>query len=146
MQTGAQDSERLNPRKLLEYLERLLKNKNYILDEVIIRRVISAVYFALFNYWSLKSYLKGQRGNGPLKDSFWFSEFNKYLLSQGLDYAVYILYLYRVAADHYTLNPTKVILTSDPWKGDEREVEINNTVLERVLASAYDILKYLEKY
>jgi len=146
MQASAQDPERLNPRKLLEYFIKILKNNIYTLDEVIIRRIISSVYFSLFNYWSLKSYLKGLRGDGPLKDSFSFSTFNEHLLKQGLDYAVYTIYLYRVAVDHYTLNPTKIVLTSRPWRGEEKEVEINNVALEMVLKSAYDIIEYLEKY
>ncbi len=146
MQASAQDPEELNPRRLLEYFMRIIKNERYKLNEVVIRRIISAVYFALFNYWSLKSYLKGLSGNGPLRDSFWFSTFNKHLLEQGLDYAVYTIYLYRVAVDHYTLNPAKVVLTSKPWKKEEKEVEINDVALEIVLESAYDILEYLEKY
>lgn len=146
MQAGTQNPEKLNPRRLLEYFMGILGNERYKLSEVVIRRAISAVYFALFNYWSLKSYLKGLRGNGPLRDSFWFSTFNEYLLKQGLDYAVYTIYLYRVAADHYTLNPTKVVLTSKPWKKEEKEVEINYDALEMVLESAYDILEHLENY
>ena len=146
MQAGTQDPEKLNPRRLLEYFMGILGNERYKLSEVVIRRAISAVYFALFNYWSLKSYLKGLRGNGPLRDSFWFSTFNEYLLKQGLDYAVYTIYLYRVAADHYALNPTKVVLTSKPWKKEEKEVEINYDALEMVLESAYDILEHLENY
>ena len=146
MQAGTQNPEKLNPRRLLEYFMGILGNERYKLSEVVIRRAISAVYFALFNYWSLKSYLKGLRGNGPLRDSFWFSTFNEYLLKQGLDYAVYTIYLYRVAADHYALNPTKVVLTSKPWKKEEKEVEINYDALEMVLESAYDILEHLENY
>jgi len=146
MQASTQDPEKLNPRKLLEYFVKILKDRRYTSNEVIIRRIISAVYFALFNYWSLKSYLRGLRGDGPLKDSFWFSTFNEHLLKQGLDYAVYTIYLYRVAVDHYTLNPTKIVLTSKPWREEEKEVEINNVALEMVLESAYDILEYLEKY
>jgi len=116
------------------------------LSEVVIRRIISAIYFALFNYWSLKSYHKGLRGGGPLGDSFWHSSFNEYLLKRGLDYAVYTIYLYRVAADHYALNPTKVMLTSKPWKDREEEVEINIETLKKVLEAAGDILRVLEQY
>ena len=144
--TSTRGPEKLNPRKLLEYFIEISKNRRHVLDEVMIRRIISAVYFALFNYWSLKSYLKGMRGNGPLRDSFWFSTFHEHLLRQGLDYALYTIYLYRVAADHYTLNPTKVVLTSKPWKEDERKIEINDAALKIVLESAHDILEYLEKY
>ena len=68
------------------------------------------------------------------------------MLDQGLDYAVFTIYLYRVAADHYTLNPTKVVLRSRPWKDVAKDVEINDTVLEVVLDSARDILEYLERY
>ena len=146
MQASIPNPEKLNPRRLLEYFRRMLENEKHRLDEVVIRRIISAVYFALFNYWSLKSYLKGLRGSGPFRDSFWFSMFNEHLLKQGLDYAIYTIYLYRVAVDHYTLNPTKVILTSKPWKEEEKEVEINDAALKMVLDSAYNILEYLEKY
>jgi len=53
---------------------------------------------------------------------------------------------YRVAADHYALNPTKVVLASKPWKGREEEVIIDEVVLRKALESAYDILDYLEKH
>ena len=59
---------------------------------------------------------------------------------------MFTIYLYRVAADHYTLNPTKVVLRSRPWKDVVKDVEINDTALEMVLDSACDILEYLEKY
>lgn len=141
MQTSS--PEPLNPRKLIDYFANL-RNQNE-LDEVTIRRIISAVYFALFNYWSLKSYTRGSRGGGPLGDSFSFSKFHEHLLKQGLDYAVYTIYLYRVAVDHYTLNPTKVALTSKPWRGQAKEVKIDEAALDKVLESAYDILNHLEK-
>jgi len=146
MQTSTQDPEKLNPRRLLEYFMRILKNERRELNEVVIRRIVSAVYFVLFNYWSLKKYFKGERGGGPLMDRFSFSSFNEHLLKQGLDYAVYTIHLYRVAVDHYTLNPTKVELTGRPWRGKMEDVEINDTILEIVLKSAFDILEYLEKY
>ena len=146
MRGGTNDPERLNPRGLLEFFERVVKEERQKLNEVAVRRIISAVYFALFNYWSLKSYLKGERGDGPCQDSFWYSTFNEHLLNQGLDYAVFTIYLYRVAADHYTLNPTKVVLRSRPWKDVAKDVEINDRALEMVLESARDILEYLEKY
>ena len=58
----------------------------------------------------------------------------------------YPLFLYRVAADHYILNPTRAELADKPWKGVQENVEINYDVLETLLNLAYDILKYLEKY
>ena len=145
MQEGSQNPERLNLRELLRYLSQLVADKKP-LDEVFTRRIISALYFALFNYWSLKKYYKGKRGDGPYWDSFWFSKFHEHLLREGLDYAVYTLFLYRVVADHYALNPTRVILTSRPWKNMEEEVIIDDKALRKALESAYDVLDYLEKH
>ena len=68
------------------------------------------------------------------------------MLNQGLDYAAFVMYLYHVTADHYTLSPTKVVLRSKPWKDVAKDVEINDTALEMVLESARNILKYLERY
>lgn len=144
MQTSVQNPEKLNPRELIKYLSEIVEKNT--LSEVAVRRIISAIYFALFNYWSMKSYYKGLRGEGPLGDSFWYSSFNEFLLKQGLDHAAYTSYLYRVAVDHYALNPTKVVLTTRPWKGVEEEVEINDDALRKILESAYEILEALEKY
>lgn len=47
------------------------------------------------------------------------------LLEAGLVHTIYLLYLYRVAADHHILNPTKVELTTKPWKGMQESIEIN---------------------
>ncbi len=58
----------------------------------------------------------------------------------------YTLSLYRVGADRYILNPTRVELTSKLWKGVQENVEINYDILETLLDSAYDILECLEKY
>ena len=146
MHPSSKNYERLNPRKLLDYLKRkILKEKREILDEVLIRRIISAIYFSLFNYWSIKRYSQGKRCGGPYGDSFWYSTFNQEMFERGLDRAMYIIYLYRVAADHYALNPTKVRLTSHPWKDEEENVEINEHILHRILEASYEILRELEQ-
>ncbi len=146
MQESSSNPERLNPRQLMDHLKQFVANKRTTLNEVFIRRIVSAVFFALFNYWALKSYIKGKRGDGPYGDSFRLSTFFEDLLSKGFDYAIYPLFLYRVGADHYILNPTTVVLLSKPWKGVQENVEINYDVLEMLLESAYDILDYLEKH
>lgn len=146
MQEGASEPERLNPRRFIDYLKRFVINKGTVLDEVFVRRAISALFFALFNYWGLKIYVKGKREDGPYGDSFRLQTFFEDLLSNGLDYAVYPIFLYRVSADHYVLNPTRVVLLSRPWKGTQENVEINYNVLVTLLDLAYDILEYLEKY
>jgi len=146
MQESTSNPERLNPRQLLEYLKQIVANRRNALNEVFIRRIISAIFFGIFNYWALKSYIKGKRGDGPYGDSFRFPSFFEDLLSAGFDYAIYPLFLYRVGADHYVLNPTEVELQSRPWKGVRDYVEISYDILEKLLESAFDILDYLEKH
>ena len=43
-------------------------------------------------------------------------------MNQGLDYAAFVMYLYHVAADHYTLSPTEVVLRGRPWKDVMKEL------------------------
>ena len=137
------NANKLKPHKLLNYFESLLSNS---LDEVFIRRIISAVYFSsLFNYWSIKNICKGNKGKGNNNDSFPHTQFIQDLASSGLDPQIYLLYVYRVAVDHYTLNPTKVTLTSHPYKGRTQDVKINENILRKILESAKDV-SFLDNY
>ena len=145
MQGGAAGPERLNPRPLIDYLARLAAERKDLVDEVFVRRAVSAAFFALFNYWAAKNYAGGRRGSGPRQDSFTYQAFIEELLRNCLDRETYTLYVYRVGADHYVLNPTKVKLYNDPWKGAEEDVEINYDALSKSISSAYAILEFLEK-
>jgi len=146
MHESSSDTERLNPRRFIDHLKHVVSSREIVLDEVFVRRAISALFFSLFNYWAIKSYARGKRGNGPLRDSFPLSAFFEDLLRSGLDYAIYPLFVYRVGADHYTLNPTTVVLISKPWKGRQENVNISYSVLEKLIELSYDILDYLERY
>lgn len=145
MQGCTSNPERLNPRQLIDYLKQVIVDKRDSLNEVFIRRIISAIFFALFNYWAIKNYAKGNRGNGPYGDSFKLSTFFEDLVNKGLDHAIYPIFLYRVAADHYVLNPTRVELLTRPWKSLQENIEINYEVLDKLLRLAYEVLEYLEK-
>jgi len=145
MQGSASNSEKLNPRIFLEYISNSFHKDEKFKEEVFVRRIISGIYFSLFNYWSIKMYQKGERGKGTNKDCFSYTKFHQKILKDGLEYALFPLYLYRVAVDHYTLNPTKVRLTSEPWKNREYNVEFNDLTLRRLIQSAYEILDHLEK-
>ncbi|BBG25944.1 hypothetical protein [Sulfuracidifex tepidarius] len=134
----------LKPHKLISYFENILNDN--LLDEVFIRRMISAVYFSLFNYWSIKNICKGIKGKGKRNDSFPHVQFIQDLVGRGFDAQIRTIYLYRVAVDHYTLNQTTVTLTSNPYKGKTQDVEIGKNALKRVLESAKDILNFLDKY
>jgi hypothetical protein len=59
---GARDRDqaRLDPQKLFSVIEDAI-NRGCVAEEVLIRRAISAIYFALFNYWAEKRYGKGER-------------------------------------------------------------------------------------
>lgn len=137
----SQGTERLNPRKLISFLSGILNS-----DEVFLRRIISALYFSLFNYWALKHYSKGNRGNSPLGDYFSLSSFTRFLYKNGLDRATYTLLVYRVAADHYALNPTEIVITDRQWKGKSAEISIDKRSVKIVLDAAEQVLHFLERY
>lgn len=120
--------EKLNPRKLFDLIDHFINNNT--LDEVLMSRIISSLFLSLYNYWSMKGYVKYNKrynvkgrsspsgGNLPHK---WFY---KEILTQGLDEVIGI-YLYRVWADHYALHPTDVILDIDGHKAFRVEVNLN---------------------
>jgi hypothetical protein len=138
------DKLALNPTKFIEFVEEAISKELSILDEVVLRRFISALYFSLFNYWAEKSYVRGRRGRGgPCQDSFSYSEFHVYLSQKQLDDAAHFLFLYRVAADHYTLNPTYVRLQDRLW-GDVYYVELNYNSLKRAIELAKEALRAIE--
>jgi len=141
---GNRDQTRLDPQEFLRIIEKVAKSDR--VDEVIIRRAISAIYFALFNYWAEKRYSKGVRGAGIYRDAFSYTDFHIDMVSKGLEKEMFILYLYRVAVDHYTLNPTYVTLTSSPWKGLRPvKVSIDMDKLGEVIDAAKKVLAIIKK-
>ena len=92
----------------------------------------------------MKNICKGNKGYN--NDSFPHTQFIQDLASSGLDPQIYLLYVYRVAVDHYTLNPTKVTLTSHPYKGRTQNVKIDDNILRKILESAKDVLSFLDNY
>ena len=71
----------LDPRCFISLVETLVEDGR-IKDEVSIRRMISALYFCLFNYWCAKKYESGIRKGGPLKDLFPYRDFHEELLKK----------------------------------------------------------------
>jgi hypothetical protein len=138
------DKSTLNPIKFIKFVEEAISREPSMLDEVALRRFISALYFSLFNYWAERSYIKGRRGKGgPCQDSFSYSEFHTYLSQRQLDFVAHLLFLYRVAADHYTLNPTYVRLQDRLW-GGVYYVELNYDSLKRAIELAKKALRAIE--
>ena len=139
------DKLTLDPTRFIELVEKVISEEPGILNEVTLRRFISALYFSLFNYWAEKSYVRGKRGKGgPCQDSFRYYEFHVYLSQRQLDNAAHFLFLYRVAADHYVLNPTYVNLQDRLWKG-VYYVELNYNSLKRAIELSKEVLKAIEE-
>jgi len=139
--------EKLNPRKLFEFMDRLI-NSGTVDDEVMMRRIASALFLSLYNYWSIKAYVKYNRRykikgrSSPRGDNLPHKWFFKDMLTQGLG-EIIDLYLHRVWADHYALHPTDVVLDIDGNRVFRVEIDVNK--LKDLLKSAYHILDYLEK-
>lgn len=137
MSGSASRATTLNPSAIISLIENQYKTGK-LRDEVYIRRAISALYFALFNYWSAKKYDSGIQGKGPHRDRWSLNEFNQEMLSKGLDAEIYFLYLCRVAADHYTLNPTIVEL----WDFQKNvRCFLNSTSIKRAIDCSKDLYR-----
>jgi len=133
----------------MDLVENLVKS-GMVKDEVCIRRVISALYFCLFNYWAARWYeIDRKRGKGTFQDRFPFRQFHQYLLGRRLDKEVVLLYMLRTASDHYMLNPTtidvqnKEILSLIPR--EKIEVNISIDKLKISIESSRKILKTLNQ-
>ncbi len=140
MSGSASRATALNPSAIISLIEKQFK-EGRITDEVYIRRAISALFFALFNFWAAKKYDAGDRGKGPCQDQWPLTKFNQEMLYKGLDAQIIFLYSYRVAADHYTLNPTTVKLWDFMQK--RQSCFINTNALERGIECAKELYKAL---
>ena len=136
----------LNPTELIKRIEEILTSKGKI-EEIVIRRFISALYFAVFNFWAAKHFSKNNRGRGPNQDNFEFSEFHRELLKVGLDPEVVTLFQYRVAVDHYIMNPTSIHVFNPEivqMLGRKKiALKIDLLALHRVLESSKTIVSHI---
>ena len=143
MSSGPSRAKALKPDDFFRFIEKLL-DTSYVEDEVFIRRAVSALYLALFNYWAACRFEEGRRGRSPYQDCFRYSEFHADLLKKRLDHYLIVLLTYRVAADHYALNPT-IIEVYDRGIvdkiGKRFKVELNDQSLELATKVAWEILK-----
>jgi len=137
----------MNPSKFIQKLKEFVVSKNYELDEVFIRRAISALYFSLFIFWANKKYfLENRPGQGSNQDYFPFRMFLQDMISSALDREIIFLHVYRVASDHYALNPTIVKIYGEEKRiiGKKKiEVKIDREALKKAIDSAEEILKAL---
>lgn len=114
------------------------------MDEIFIHRLISAIYFAIFNYRAAKQFSKGVRGKGPNQDSFAFSEFHRDLLKMGLDAELIILFQCRVAVDHYIMNPASISIYNQEIINvlgkQKTSITIDKKILNKVINASKSII------
>ncbi|MFA4720621.1 hypothetical protein [Pyrococcus kukulkanii] len=147
MSSGAERVKQVDPSEFISLLKKFVESKNYELDEVFIRRIISSLYFSLFIYWANRKYfLENKRSKGPKQDRFSFVEFVKDMISNSLDAEIKLLHTYRIASDHYALNPTiiKHEGSAREFFGIREEVRIDKTALRKAIESAEEILRVLK--
>jgi hypothetical protein len=138
----------MDPSELIYQLKKFVESKNYNINEVFIRRIISSLYFSLFNFWANKKYLlENKRRKGPKQDCFDFIEFVEDMISNALDAEIKLLHTYRIASDHYALNPTiiKHEGKAEEFFGIREEVKIDRSTLKKAIESAEEILKVLRE-
>lgn len=148
MPSGPERVAHMDPSELIYQLKKFVESKNYNLNEVSIRRVISSLYFSLFNFWANKKYfLENKRRKGPKQDCFSFVEFVEEMISNALDAEIKFLHTYRIASDHYALNPTVIKHEgrAEEFFGIREEVKIDESALKKAIESAEEILKVLRE-
>lgn len=115
-------------------------------NEVLIRRYMSAMYMALFNYWVAKEYNKGLNthtiGKSREDDDFLQTEFEDCMRGNKVDREIKTLSVYRNACDHRIKNPAKGIMF--PRGIINVDVPINNNSLKKVYISFQSLLNFLE--
>ena len=115
-------------------------------NEVLIRRYMSAMYMALFNYWAAKEYYNGKNmhkvGKSGEDDDFQQTEFEESMLGRGVDREIKTLSIYRNACDHRIKNPAMGI--RPPAGIRNNNVPINNNSLKKVFFSFNTLLNQLK--
>ncbi len=141
MSRGNPRTVTLNPLPVISTIENYF-NEGKLTEEVYIRRALSALFLALFNYWSAKKYESGSRGKGHYQDRWTYTEFVNDMLSKGLDPQIIHLVKFRVAADHYTLNPTFVEVHPIQYR---ESCEITGNNLKRAIECAKELYNILSQ-
>ncbi len=135
-------TNKLDPAPFIELVELYLSRDK--LDEVLIRRFISGLYYCIFNYWGLKKYLANKRGGGSRQDKFSLDDLYCDLLSKNMDKKLIILLYYRVAADHHVLNPTIAeVYISKTRHFPKKEVYLTRNALEKAYKITMEIIEKL---
>jgi hypothetical protein len=138
----SEGTDRINHLDPSHFIQNICLSKD---DEVSIRRQISAIYMALFNYWvSIRYYMHEEKGKGGrgVDDDFTLVQFDKALNSMNLQRECVYLSVSRNSVDHRIKNPAeKVYLPATSTNYTEIKIDINR--LARCKESATNVLEKL---
>jgi len=73
----------LNPTAFIDLAEKIISSNH--VNETILRRIISGLYFSLFNYWAFTRFYRGKKGKGPRQDKYPQHEFYLDMIDKGAE-------------------------------------------------------------
>ena len=142
MYTGPSRVIDFDPTILLSHID---LNTN---NEVLIRRQISTMYLAAFNFWSALEYynlISVGKGRSKEPDDYLEVQFDSSLIGKKVDREIIALSTYRSACDHRVANPAKNIV----FLGKNPPIKIpslilNNDILKKAHLSFSTIIDLLK--
>jgi hypothetical protein len=143
MPSGSSRVSDLDPSTLISSIENYKNSSTSGMSEVEIRRMISALYFALHNYWSALQQAGGTKGTGSKNDNYSHAKFVRFLIKKKLTREIIVLHYSRVAADHYLENPTMIDPTYSELKsisGTLVTIQLTQLSLDRSINAAKKIV------
>lgn len=117
-------------------------------SEVMVRRQISAMYMAVFNFWaSVELYMNGGKGSGRSgqPDDFQETEFERAMILQLSSREIMTLSTFRNASDHRVENPAlKIIFNGTNPHVTEPSLYLDNKSLAKAYSCFLDIIKAIK--
>ncbi|MHB1493079.1 MAG: hypothetical protein ACYCSG_03130 [Thermoplasmataceae archaeon] len=136
------------PGRVIDFDPSILLNKIELSTnhEILIKRQISAMYMAVFNFWSaIEFYHNGRIGNGRSNEHDDFQElaFDTAMLKENVTREIMTLSIFRNACDHRLENPTKNIKFTNNTQ-QQPSVPVNNNTLRKAYESFTALITVLK--
>lgn len=117
-------------------------------SEVMIRRQISAMYMAVFNFWaSIELYYNGVKGSGRSgePDDFQETEFERAMISHLSSREIMALSTFRNASDHRIENPAlNIVFNGTNPHITEPSLGIDNKSLNKAYSCFLELIKSIK--
>lgn len=117
-------------------------------EEAKIRRQISLMYMALFNFWAAAEYyLKGNKGQGKSgePDDFREQDFDREMIRLAKSREIKYLALSRNACDHRLENPANKVIFAGKSSNAMSGLRVDNPRLSRGYVCFQDLLSAIKK-